>query len=136
MNATLLCAALLVPGYGEEDTVKRIEHAGGGLSPARVIVVMPVATTDDELYDLCELRHLKDLFLTRTKISDRGLRTVSALRWLRKLYLDQTAITDEGLLHLESLSNLHYLNLDDCRNITDQGVARLQKALPKCQIVR
>jgi hypothetical protein len=32
--------------------------------------------------------------------------------------------------------NLKCLHLNNCPNVTDAGVARLQKALPKCQIVR
>ncbi len=29
MNATLLCVAMLVPGYGEKEILKRIWDAGG-----------------------------------------------------------------------------------------------------------
>ncbi len=61
---------------------------------------------------------------------------MSNLRGLTWLGLSGTCITDKGLHHLESLSNLRRLVLTECPNITDEGVARLQKALPNCTIDR
>ncbi len=135
MNATLLCVALLVPGYGEKDIRQRIVAAGGKCYGG-VCVVMPRTTTDADLGDLCELPGLVQLGLFQTQITDTGLWTVSNLRGLRRLNLRSTAITDDGLGHLRSSSNLEVLLLERCPNITDEGVARLQKALPKCEIHR
>jgi hypothetical protein len=42
---------------------------------------------------------------------------------------------DAGLVHLAALTNLEELNLQRTQ-VTAEGAARLQKALPKCQIVR
>ena len=53
---------------------------------------------------------------------------------MKVLFLLETGITDAGLRRLERLSQLESLNLQDCPNVTDEGVARLQKALPKCEI--
>ena len=44
-------------------------------------------------------------------------------------------ITDTGLVHLKGLTNLQYLNLMGTQ-ITDSGVAELQKALHNCEINR
>jgi hypothetical protein len=138
MSATLLCVAMLVPGYGEKDILKGIEAAGGQVSTDgwRWGVSMPVTTTDADLADLCEVRGLSHLHLRHTQITDQGLRTVSGLRTLTGLRLFGTVVTDEGLRHLESMSNLEWLDLQLCPKVTDEGVARLRKALPKCQILR
>jgi hypothetical protein len=116
MNATLVCVALLVPGYGEKEILKRIEAAGGQVfaDGLRRGVSMPVTTTDADLGDLCELRGLSNLDLRRTQITDQGLRTVSGLRTLTGLRLFGTVVTDEGLRHLESSSNLEWLDLRLC----------------------
>jgi hypothetical protein len=135
MNATLLYVALLVPGYGEKDVVERIVEAGG-LYTGGGLLFMPEATTDGDLADLCELRHLKQLDLEGTQVTDNGLRTVSGLSRLEWLDIDATEITDKGLRHLEAMRNLRHLSVTQCPNITDTGVAELQRALPKCKIYR
>lgn len=142
MNATLLCVALLVPGYGEKDFTKWIYDEGGEIG--RILdgrgggycVRMPEATMNADLCELCGLRECRWLVLTNAKISDSGLRTVSQLKGINELYLAETLITDKGLRHLESMSNLRLLYLARCPNITNEGLARLQKALPECRIER
>jgi len=52
---------------------------------------------------------------------------------LKTLDISNTPITDAGLPHLKDLTNLTYLNLIETQ-ITDSGVAELQKALPNCKI--
>jgi hypothetical protein len=135
MTATLLCVALLAPGYGEKEILQRITQVGGGRGGASCIA-MPRTTTDADLDELCELRHLERLGLIGTRITDKGLATVSRLRSLKCLVLSRTVITDNGLHHLETLKGLGTLVLIDCPNLTDEGVARLQKALPNCLIDR
>ena len=44
-------------------------------------------------------------------------------------------ISDEGLTHFQGLSNLRKLKLLNTQ-VTDDGVAELQKALPDCKITR
>jgi hypothetical protein len=44
-----------------------------------------------------------------------------------------TQVTDAGLVHLEGLDNLDFLYLDNTQ-VTDEGVTKLQKALPNCKI--
>jgi hypothetical protein len=136
MNATLLYVALLGPGYGEKEIVDRIISVGGGAYRDATWIEMAATTTDADLGDLCELRRLVGLSLQDTKITDLGLRTVSELSGLRVLNLGETAITDQGLRHLESMSSLRALHLVHCANVTSVGVARLQKMLPDCKIIR
>ncbi len=109
--------------------MKKYDRGGMG-------VTMPETAADADLRELCELRDLTALSLRGMRITDRGLQTVSELRELNWLGLTGTAITDKGLHHLESVSNLRTLFLANCPNVTDEAVARLQRALPKCQIER
>ena len=61
------------------------------------------------------------------------------LRWyqyrLRTLDLSGTRVTDAGLVHLGRLSRLRMLQLTGT-TVTAAGVKKLQKALPKCRIIR
>jgi hypothetical protein len=133
MNA-LLCVALLAPGYGEKDIADRIKAAGETRDDFGW--ALPETTTDAHLGELCELSYFPFLILTDSKITDKGLWTVSSLRGVSWLNLGGTQITDKGLHHLESMSNLPRLFLYNCPKVTAEGVARLQKALPNCKIYR
>ena len=55
---------------------------------------------------------------------------LSRLEWLN---LSHTQITDKGLDHLKSLRNLRLLFLTGT-HVTENGVRKLQSALPNCQI--
>jgi hypothetical protein len=52
---------------------------------------------------------------------------------LEELHLLGTDVTDAGLAHLEKLTDLKSLFLDNT-NVTSEGVEKLQRALPNCQI--
>ncbi|MEK6239056.1 MAG: hypothetical protein N2C14_30440 [Planctomycetales bacterium] len=54
-------------------------------------------------------------------------------QWLKELDLDETGITDAGLTHLKGLKNLRKLGIRRTQ-VTSEGVADLQKALPTCEI--
>lgn len=131
----LLCLAGIGRG-GEKDIWSGIISKGGDVDFGGSLVSMPHTTTDADLGELCELCNLTTLWIDKTKITDRGLRTVATVRCLLALSLEGSDITDLGLIHLESMSKLNHLNLHDCPDITDAGVARLQKALPQCKIER
>ena len=71
--------------------------------------------------------------LSRTQITDAGLKEVAKLQNLRDLVLIDTQITDAGLKDIAKLQQLRRLRLSNTK-ITKAGVAELQKALPKCKI--
>ena len=52
---------------------------------------------------------------------------------LKVLSLQGTKVTDAGLKHLTALTGLETLNLGKTQ-VTPGGVAQLQKALPKCKV--
>jgi len=72
--------------------------------------------------------------LGSSRITDTGLVHLKGLTSLQTLNLSGS-ITDSGLVHLKGLTNLQQLYLEDTQ-ITDAGVADLQKALPNCKIYK
>ena len=91
--------------------------------------------TDAELEQLLKgLENLEDLDLYRTNITDAGLEHVKVLKNLRYLNLHwQKKVTDAGLEYLKGLESLQHLDLRGT-NVTDEGVNKLQRALPNCRI--
>ena len=68
-------------------------------------------------------------------MTDAGLKEVAQLKTLTWLNLSGTAVTDAGIKELAALTKLHTLYLTDTA-VTDAGIKELQKALPKCEIMR
>jgi mono/diheme cytochrome c family protein len=91
--------------------------------------------SDASVASLQPLINVTHLHLEHTPIKDAGLENVKDMAHLKYLNLFDTAITDAGLEHLIGLTNLQNLHLWETK-VTDAGVEKLQKALPKCNIVR
>ena len=60
---------------------------------------------------------------------------LASIASLQGLDLSSTQTTDAGLEHLKGLTNLEFVLLYKT-NVTDEGVKKLQKALPNCEIYR
>lgn len=68
--------------------------------------------TDETLEHLRNLKELKELTLSDTRITDAGLAILATLPRLEKLRLAQTAITDEGFKqHLAGKESLQMLDM-------------------------
>lgn len=81
--------------------------------------------TDADLTLLLPLKkQLIWLNLSRTKITDEGLKTVAQLPSLRQLHIDHTVISDNGVKSLTSLTELNYLNVVNTK-ISDHGLSYL-----------
>jgi hypothetical protein len=91
---------------------------------------------DEEMAILAQLPRLHRLDLTGSPVTDDGLRHIGRIAGLENLYLRNCAhITDAGLIHLEHLTTLESVWLHGTQ-VTDDGVQRLRKALPKTEIKR
>ena len=60
---------------------------------------------------------------------------MGGLEKLTHLELIRTKVTDKGLKALSGHKNLTYLSLGSTE-VTDLGVAKLRKALPRCELQR
>ena len=99
---------------------------------------------DAGLSHLKELTSLQSLQLDGTQVTDAGLEHLAGLTDLESRGLSATNVTDAGLLaHLKGLTNLEILFLGQTYltgeanvnvNVTREGVAKLQQALPNCHI--
>ncbi len=91
--------------------------------------------TDVGIQELRELRSLLTLDLQGTAITDAALHKLKGFPRLRYLTLSRTAVTDEGLKELQEMDSLRTLKLQSTAT-TDAGVADLQRALPRLQVIR
>jgi hypothetical protein len=57
------------------------------------------------------------------------------LNQLQQLFLSGTQVTDAGLMHLQEQTQLGELDLRNTK-FTNQGVKKLDQALPNCKIDR
>lgn len=84
----------------------------------------PVST--EGLEYLSDMKDLQLLRLDGCEISDDGLRIVAGFSPLTSLSLRKGRMTDAGLVHLAGLAQLHELNLWDCTQVGDDGIAHLR----------
>jgi hypothetical protein len=89
---------------------------------------------DADLELVKELTTLKVLYLWGTKVSDAGLANLQGLTRLEELDLRCPHVSDAGLDYLKGLTQLKELRLYDTQ-VSDGGVAKLQQALPNCNIL-
>ncbi len=114
-------------------------------------------TTDADLVHLVGLRAVEELSLHQTRITGAGLVHLAKLTTLKRVFFSDTAVDDRGVSHLKKLKNLKVIGLSGTRitdrgledlerlkklsslfvletKVTAAGVAKLQKALPDCDI--
>jgi hypothetical protein len=90
--------------------------------------------TETGIKELAGLQSLETLFITFA--NDRHLKELSSLKSLKKLVLlSSTGVTDKGLKELAGLQSLQTLEIY-LGEVTDAGVAELQKSLPKLKVKR
>jgi hypothetical protein len=161
----LLCM-VNVGRAGEKEIFDRLVVAGfrpvsPGVGDEEDMVGVALGRDDahPDFNELCELRHLRAMYLLSRGVSDSDMRVVGNLTGLRKLVLNDSAVTDVHLKQVGRLRTLRVLSLTSTRvtdagleelagltdlkelwldgtGVTEEGVARLQKALPRCQIIR
>lgn len=132
--------ALLIPKLPEvpaadEKTLNKIRKMG--------LLLMPIAQNTNALYlnasyngESFDDKSLEMLLpiapqlvwlnLSRTSITDKGLRVIKELSLLERLHLEKTGITDASSGHISELSNLKYLNLYGTK-ISDESIGNLRK---------
>jgi Leucine-rich repeat (LRR) protein len=101
----------------------------GQLTFAKKLRLDYTRLTDRGMESISSLQRLENLSLDSTKITDAGLAPLAKLRSLKTLNLCNTAITDAGLVHLAEIRSLKYVFLDGTQ-VTPEGMRKLKQALP------
>lgn len=91
--------------------------------------------TDQGVALAAQFPRLSYLSLSNTSVTDAGLRKLSGLRNLVSLNLYATQVTDAGINALATCRNLQKIYLSGTQ-VTNAGAAKLQRRLPKLEIVR
>ena len=103
-----------------------------GMSRLEELDLSGTQVTDAGLVHLRRLT-LRGLRLEDTQVTDGGLSHLQGMSTLQELDLSGTQVTDAGLHHLKGLIRLKFLEFVDTP-VTATGVAKLQIALPNCEI--
>jgi len=91
-----------------------------------------ITLTDNEMPMVAKFQHMKKLKLSHTKITDKGLAYLKNCG-TKELDISGTLVSDKGMDTVATMKNLQELTLTDC-NITDKGIEQI-KDLPRINIV-
>ncbi|NTV48252.1 MAG: hypothetical protein HGB32_10350 [Geobacteraceae bacterium] len=83
---------------------------------------------------ILHLTGLQELYLSDTKITDRGLALLRPLVTLQRLSIYHTAVGNEGILNLSLLPGLKWLTCSGT-DATEEGFNLFRKAMPGCKTV-
>lgn len=78
---------------------------------------------------------MTELNLSRTTVSDEGVKEIVKIKGLAVLDVCGSLVSDGGLKELAQLKGLTKLDVGDT-NVTDAGVAEFKKLAPNCNIAR
>ena len=104
------------------------------MSTLRYLWLGGTEVTDSGMHRIAKLTHLQGLGLEKTKVTSEGLRRLANVP-LKELWLHETRIGDDDTPMLACFKTLQVLGIEDT-SITESGVAKLQIALPNCDIRR
>jgi hypothetical protein len=91
--------------------------------------------TDEGLIHVRELVRLRLLKLFHCRVTDAGLEHLARHPSIEEIHFCRVDITNTGLHHLEGLPRLRRVKFYGT-DVTREGIARLQLALPNCEILR
>lgn len=112
----------------------RITDAGlrhvGEIEMLQSLSIVKTPVSPDGLACLNRLPKLTFLKLGGKEVTDDWLPRISEISRLWHLSFYDARITDDGLMDLKPLAGLGYLLLSGSNDVSDQGLARLEDALP------
>jgi hypothetical protein len=89
--------------------------------------------TDAGLKELAQVTPLTSLTLDSCAITDAGLPELARMKGLQRLSVLDTKITEKAVPILSEMKQLTYLNVGE-KQIGKDGAEALKKALPKCDV--
>tara|TARA_R110002096_G_scaffold435701_2_gene662183 strand:+ start:3395 stop:4342 length:948 start_codon:yes stop_codon:yes gene_type:complete len=149
-----------------KDAIGKVEENGGRVTALAIgnpllrvdFIEDRDNTTDEHVAAMGSIgQNIAQIDLSRTQVTDAGLKYLGEMPRLTRLDLHSTKVTDSGIKELASLKNLTYLNLYDTEvsdaalseiakikslknvylwksKVTPKGAATLQKELPEARI--
>lgn len=106
----------------------------GGFVDLRQLRISNTQVTNAGLKHLAGLGSLRELDLSGLEgVTDDGVKHLEGLTDIEWLDLSGTAVANAGLARLDALTRLKRLDLSDTP-VTDEGINKLQQALPNCKI--
>jgi hypothetical protein len=93
----------------------------------------------DEALDtlIAEAGPIRELaFFGNQSLRDGDLESLADIPHLREVDLSRTRITDRGFRHLHRVRTLRLVRMESTPRVTSAGVAALQEALPACVVQR
>ena len=138
--APVLCWAA-EPNADQAKAIAEIEKLGGKVfqdekSPGKPVIYVDLENskvTDAGLKHLTAFMRLQALILSSNQVTDEGLKHLSGLTKLESLKLGNTRVTDAGLEYLRGMKELQGLDLSYTK-VTDAGLEHL-KGLSQIQFL-
>lgn len=104
-----------------EQAIARIEELGGRYQQGDVFLVN-TSVSDDDLRLLADLKHVRGVYLGKTRISNDGMRHLAEIdEYVTTISLSGTPVGDAGLHHLKQLHHLQHVSLRATR-VTGTGI--------------
>ncbi|MGA2799408.1 MAG: hypothetical protein ABSE63_17640 [Thermoguttaceae bacterium] len=93
-----------------------------------------IKITDKGMEYIAKVPTLTILNLSGNDITDKGIKQIAQLPKLNWLLIQGTKVTDAGLSELSSLPQLGRLSLSKDMKVSQEGIQKLKKAIPKLQV--
>ena len=122
-------AAIAGAGFGDAE-LQRLESVGNDLAR---LDLSRTGITDAGLKVLAKMPNLEHLDLRGTAVGDEGMRALAGLKNLETLSLYGTAVTDAGLEVLRGLPSLRRLYVGGTP-VTEPGLAALRRARAELRV--
>jgi hypothetical protein len=90
--------------------------------------------TDEGMENIAKVPTLTILNISGDDITDKGIKQIAQMPELNWLLIQGTKVTDEGLAELASLKKLGRLTISKDMKITQEGIQKLKKSLPKLTV--
>jgi hypothetical protein len=111
-------------------TPEIIQNLSGLKEQVIALKLNEIKLESDELQFLSELKHLKNLQLSGTNLTDAGLMQIKDLPDLQNLNLYGTQVTDQSLEVIGQLKNIRTINLWNTR-MTHTAIRQFSKQHPE-----
>lgn len=112
-------------------TDKSIDH----LTSLPDLELLSISHTDISLRAVSKLNTLEDLHAKYCQVNDNTIEYLFLLENLKTLKIEGTDITNKGLKELTKIESLHYLEVDNCKKLSESGLQAFETLRPDCKLI-